>query len=60
MHIKGSLCGKFSTLVCQSTDYYDRCDRRWIPMKRWKSVGSPLVNVTLESSDCQLLFQFEE
>ena len=60
LHIKGSLCGRLSTLVCQSADYYDRGNRRWIPMKRLKPVGNPSVDVTLESSDCQLLFQFEE
>ena len=60
LHIKGSLCGKLSTLVCQSADYYDRGNRRWIPMKRLKAVGNLSVDVTLESSDCQLLFQFEE
>ena len=60
LHIKGNLCGKLLTLVCQSADYYDRGNRRWIPMKRLKSVGNPSVDVTLESSDCQLLFQFEE
>ena len=60
LHIKGNLCGKLSTLVCQSADYYDRGNRRWIQMKRLKTVGSPSVDVTLESSDCQLLFQFEE
>jgi predicted nucleotidyltransferase len=60
LHIKGPLCGKLSTLVCQSADYYDRGNCRWIPMKRQKAVGSPSVDVTLESSDCQLLFQFEK
>lgn len=60
LHIKGKLCGKLSILVCQSADYYDRGNRRWIPMKRLKPVGNPSVDVTLESSDCQLLFQFEE
>ncbi|MBO7587736.1 MAG: hypothetical protein J6T13_11270 [Bacteroidales bacterium] len=60
LHIKGDLCGKLSTLVCQSADYYDRGNRRWIPMKRQKAVGSPSVDVTLESADCQLLFQFED
>lgn len=60
LHIKGELCGKFSTLVCQSADYYDRGNRRWIPMKRLKTVGSPSADVTLESANCQLLFQFEE
>ena len=60
LHVKGSLCGKLSTLVCQSADFYERGNHRWIPMKRLKSVGNPSVDVTLESSDCQLLFQFEE
>ena len=60
LHIKGPLCGKLSTMVCQSADYYDRGNRRWIPMKRLKSVGNPKVDITLESSDCQLLFQFED
>lgn len=60
LHIKGDLCRKLSTLVCQSADYYDRGDRRWIPMKRQKAVGNPSVDLTLESVDCQLLFQFEE
>ena len=60
LHIKGPLRGKLSTLVCQFADYYDRGNRRWIPMKRLKTVGNPSVDVTLESSDCQLLFQFEE
>ena len=60
LHVKGSLCGKLSTLVCQSADYYERGNRRWIPMKRLKSVGNPSVDVTLEFSDCQLLFQFDE
>lgn len=60
LHIKGNLCGNLSTLVCQSADYYDRGNRRWIQMKRLKTVGSPSVDVTLESSDCQLLFQFED
>lgn len=40
LHIKGELCGKFSTLVCQSADYYDSGNRRWIPMKRLKTVGA--------------------
>lgn len=60
LHIKGDLCGKFSTLVCQRADYYDRGNQRWIPMRRLKTVGSPSADVTLESVNCQLLFQFEE
>lgn len=28
LHIKRELCGKFSTLVCQSADNYNRGDRR--------------------------------
>ena len=48
LHIKGSLCGRLSTLVCQSADYYDRGNRRWIPMKRLKPVGNLSVEVMLE------------
>ena len=60
LHVKGSLCGKLPTLVCQSADYYDRSNRQWIPLKRLKTVGNPSVDITLESSDCRLLFRFEE
>lgn len=60
LHIKGPLCGKLSTLVCQSADYYERGNRRWIPMKRLKTKVNPAVDVTLEEAGCQLLFQFED
>ncbi len=57
LHIKSSLCERFSIQICQSADYYDRGNRRWIPLKRVKSVGHPL-DVSLDS--CQLMFQFQE
>lgn len=60
LHIKGPLCGKLPALVCQSADYFDRGNRRWIPMKRLKTVGNPSMDITLESSDCRLLFLVEE
>jgi hypothetical protein len=60
LHIKGDLCGKLSTLVCQRADFYDRGNRFWKPMKRLKTTGNTAVDLTLESSDCQLLFQFED
>lgn len=60
LHIKGDLCGKLSTLVCQRADYYERGNHLWKPMKRLKTVGNPSVDITLESADCQLLFQFED
>jgi hypothetical protein len=46
--------------VCQRADYYERGNRRWIPMKRLKTIGNTAVDLTLESADCQLLFQFED
>lgn len=60
LHIKGDLCGKLSTLVCQRADYYERGNHLWKPMKRLKTVGNPSVDITLESADCQLLFHFED
>ncbi|MBO4381577.1 MAG: hypothetical protein J5799_01415 [Bacteroidales bacterium] len=60
LHIKGDLCGKLSTLVCQRADYYERGNRRWIQMKRLKNKVKPAMDLTLESADCQLLFQFED
>ena len=60
LHVKGDLCSKLSTLVCQHAEYYERGNRRWIPMKRLKTKVKPAMDLTLESSDCQLLFQFED
>ncbi len=60
LHIKGTLCSKISTSVCQKAEYYARDNLRWLPMKRMKPVVSPAVDITLESAECQLLFQFEE